>query len=76
MYGGRGSEGTGGNGTLEEIRQIRGGEVVDGHECKQEDFELYTELNREPVELLQDRSDVVDRGGVSVIMWAAEFWTS
>ena len=68
MYGGRGSEGAGGSGTLEEIRQIRGGEVVDGLECKQEDCELYTELNRDPVELLQDRSDVVDRGGASYNM--------
>ena len=33
---------------------------MDGLECKQEDFELNTELNREPVELLEDRSDVVD----------------
>ena len=43
----------------------KGGEVVDGLECKQEDFELYAVLNREPVELLEDGSDVVDRGGSS-----------
>ena len=42
-----------------------GGEAVDGLERKQEDFELNTELNREPVELLEDRSDVVDGGGLS-----------
>ena len=30
MNGGRVSEGSGGSGTMEEIRQIRGGEVVDG----------------------------------------------
>ena len=36
---------------------------MDGLECKQEDFELDTELDREPVELLEDRSDVVDGGG-------------
>ena len=53
MYGGRGSEGAG------------GGEVVDGLKCKQEDLVLYAELDREPVELLKDRSDVVDRGGAS-----------
>ena len=34
-----------------------------GLECYQEDFELNTELNREPVELLEERSDVVDGGG-------------
>ena len=65
MYGGRGSEGAGGSGTLEEIRQIRQGEVVNGLECKQEDFELDMELDREPVELLEDRSDVMDEGGSS-----------
>ena len=48
---------------MEEIRQVRGGEVVDGLICKQEDFELYAVLNREPVELLEDRSDVMDGGG-------------
>ena len=31
-----------------------------GYECKQEDFEDDAELNWEPVELLEDRSDVVD----------------
>ena len=68
MYGGRGSEGAGGSGTLEEIRQIWGGEVVDGLKCKLENLVLYAKLDREPVELLKDRSDVVDRGGASYNM--------
>ena len=33
VYGGRGSKGAGGSWTLEEIRQIWGGEVIDGFEC-------------------------------------------
>ena len=33
---------------------------MNGLECKREDFENDAELNREPVELLEDRSDVVD----------------
>lgn len=33
------------------IGQICGGEVVDGLECKQEDFELNMELKPEPEEL-------------------------
>lgn len=42
-----------------------GGEVVDGLERQGEDFELNTELNWEPVELLENKSDVVDGGGLS-----------
>lgn len=42
-----------------------GGEVVDGLERQGEDSELNTELNWEPVELLENRSDVVDGGGLS-----------
>lgn len=65
MHGGRGSEGTGGSGNLEEIRQIWGGKIVYGLECKQKDFELDAKLDREPVELLEDRSDVLNGGGLS-----------
>ena len=53
MYGGRGSEGAGGSGTLEEIRQIWGGKVVDGLKCKQENIVLYARLDREPVDQLK-----------------------
>lgn len=36
---------------------------MDGFECQQEDFKLDTELDREPVELLEDRSDVMSGRG-------------
>ena len=61
---------------MDEVGQIWGSKVVDGLKCKQEDFDFETELNREPVELLEGRGDVVDGDGVRVIMRAAEFWTS
>ena len=61
MYGGRGSEGAGGSGS--EIRQYGGARLCLALNVYQEDFELNTELNQEPVELLEDRSDVVDGGG-------------
>ena len=60
--GGR-SEGTGRGGDVEGFGQIRRGKVVDGLERKQEDFEVYAEFDREPVELLQNRGGVVDGGG-------------
>ena len=34
-----------------------------GLECYQENFVVDAELHRESVELLEDRGDVVDRGG-------------
>ena len=46
-----------------EVGQIWGCEVVDGLKGKQEDLEFDTELNREPVELLEDRGDVVGGWG-------------
>ena len=36
--GGRGSEGTGGDDDMQEVREVGRGEVVDGHECVQEEF--------------------------------------
>ena len=48
---------------MEEIRQVWRGEFVNGLECEQQNLELDTELNREPVELLEDRSDMVSEGG-------------
>ena len=47
---------------MEEVGQIWGVRGC-GLECYQEYFELNTELDREPVELLEDMSDVVDGGG-------------
>ena len=63
MDGGRRSESTGGSGNMEEVRQVRRGEVVNSFECKQEDLEFDTMFNGEPVKLLQDGCDVVDGGG-------------
>ena len=42
-----------------------GGEmyVMKGLECKQEDFEVNMEFDGEPVELLQNRGNVVNGGG-------------
>lgn len=37
---------------------------MDGLECKQEDFDLITELNMVPVELLEDQTDIVNGGGL------------
>ena len=60
--GGR-SEGTGRGGNVEEFGEIRRGKVMDGLERKQEDFVVNAEFDWEPVELLQNRGDVVDGGG-------------
>ena len=57
--GGRRTEGAGGSDNVEEIREIGRGQVVDGHECYEEDFENYSEFNWEPVEVLEDRGDMV-----------------
>ena len=45
------------------VRTDRRGKVMEGVERKQEDFEVYAEFDRRPVELLLNRSDVVNRGG-------------
>ena len=63
MDGGGGSEGAGGSGSVEEVGQIGRCEVMEGFESMEEDFEINTEFNREPVELLQDRGDVMEGGG-------------
>ena len=43
--------------------KVRRGKVMEGVECKQEDFEVYTEFDREPVELLHNRGNVVNARG-------------
>ena len=48
---------------MEEVRQVRRGEVVNSFEWKQEDLEFDMMFNGEPVKLLQDGGDVVDGGG-------------
>ena len=59
MDGGGGSKGTGGDVDAQEVRKVGRGEVVDGHECEQEEFVVDAVSYREPVELLEDRGDVV-----------------
>lgn len=44
--GGRGSERANGGGDMKETGQIGRGEVVDGLECTQEDFEFYSGFDR------------------------------
>ena len=39
--------------------EVGRGEVVDGHECEQEEFVVDTVSYGEPVELLEDRGDVM-----------------
>ena len=62
--GGGGSKGTSGGGDVQEVRQGGRGEVVDGHECEQEEFVIDAVCYREPVEVLEDRGDVVVCGGL------------
>ena len=57
------SEGTGRGGNVEEFGQVWRGKVMKGLECKQEDFEVNMEFDGEPVELLQNRGNVVNGGG-------------
>lgn len=45
---------------MEEVRQIRRGEVMNGFECCQQDLKVNAEFDREPVELLKNRCDMVD----------------
>ena len=52
MDGGGGSKGTGGDVDAQEVRQVGRGEVVDGHECEQEEFVVNAVSYGEPVELL------------------------
>ena len=63
MEGGERPEGARGNGDGEEIRQIWGGEVVDGLEYVEKDLERDSESDREPVKLLEDGGDMVKRRG-------------
>ena len=63
MEGGGRPEGARGGGDVEEIRQVGGGEVVNGLESVQQDFEVSSELDGEPVKLLEDGGDVMKGGG-------------
>ena len=52
MERGGGSKGAGGGGSVKEVRQIGRGEVVNGFKGMEEDFEIDTEMNWKPVQLL------------------------
>lgn len=75
VNGERGSEGVGRSDDVEKVRQIRRGEVMNGSEPIQEEFELYSLFDRKPMEVLQDVGDVVV-WGLLVVIRAAEFWSS
>lgn len=47
---------------LKEVREVRRGQVMEGLVVKEQEFELYALLNMEPVELLQNGSDVLEQG--------------
>ena len=64
MDGGGGSKGTSGDGDVQEVRQVGRGEVVDGHVCEKEEFVHDAVSYREPVEVLEDRGNVVACGSL------------
>ena len=45
---------------MEKISQIGRGEVVDGLKGSKKDFEIDSKFDREPVEMLESRGDVVE----------------
>ena len=49
----------------EEVRQVGRGQVVESFESQEEDFEVDTLFNGEPVESEENRSDVFTRLGIS-----------
>lgn len=55
----RGTKGTGRDRDVNKVRKVRGGKVVNGFEGVEEDFVLDAVCDGEPVELLQDGSDVM-----------------
>lgn len=64
VQGGGGAERAGRCGDVDEVRQVWRGEVMDSFVCEEYDFVMYAVCDREPVELLQDRCDVVMGGCV------------
>ena len=49
---------------MEQVSEVGRGLVMEGFVCEEEDFELNTLWNWEPVEALEDRSDVIMGAGV------------
>ena len=48
---------------VEEFRKVQGGEVMEDFKGEEQNLVVYPVLDREPMELLKDRSDVVNEGG-------------
>ena len=48
---------------MDEIRQVWGGEVMDGIECVEEDLVVYAVFDGQPVELVKNGGDVGDGRG-------------
>lgn len=59
------TKGTGGSVPVEEVREIGGGQVVESFKCDEQQFEFYALFYWEPVEVLEDRSDVISFARVS-----------
>lgn len=49
---------------MEQVCEVRGGQVVEGFECDKENFELDTLGNGEPVEIAEDGGDMFAGAGV------------
>lgn len=49
---------------MEHVSEVGRGLVMEGFVCEEEDFELNALWNWEPVEFLEDRSDVITGAGV------------
>ena len=49
---------------MEQVSEVGRGLVMEGFVCEEEDFKLNTLWNWEPVEVLEDRSDVMTGRGV------------
>ncbi len=60
----RGAEASGGSVTVEHVSEVRRALVTEDFECEEKGFKLDALGNREPVEVLKDRGDVVAGAGV------------
>lgn len=50
---------------VEEVREIGGGQVVEGFKGGEQQFKFYPLFDWEPVEVLEDRGDVISGAGMS-----------
>lgn len=49
---------------MEQVCEVRGGQVVEGFECDEEDFELDALWDGEPVKIAEDGGDMFAGAGV------------